>query len=130
MQLTKTLLPFCLAAALAVACSTAADLSGAPAKSDLPADLVARAKITVEQARSTARHRLPEATIASEELENEAGRLIYTFEMKTAGRTGIDEVNIDAGDGSVVAVQHEGPSAERTEQAAEAAGTKAATPAH
>jgi len=89
---------------------------GVPATSDLPAELVARAGIPVEQARRTARGRLPGATISAEELEDEGGRLIYSFEMTTAGAPGIDEVNVDAADGSLIGVQHEGPAQERAEQ--------------
>ena len=93
--------------------------AGAPASSDLPADLVARATIPVEQARRTARAEIPGATLTAEELEEENGRLIYSFELTTAGSSGIDEVNVDANDGSVIDSQHESPADERAEESAE-----------
>ncbi len=94
----------------------------APARSDLPPDLLAQATVAVEQARRTALERVPGARITSEELEREGGRLIYTFELTTPGRSGIDEVNVDAHDGSRVSVQHEGPAQEKAEKNAEAGG--------
>jgi uncharacterized membrane protein YkoI len=71
--------------------------------------LRAEAKVTPEQARATTLARLPGSTIVSEELEREGGRLIYTFDTATPGRKGIDEVNVDALDGTVLDVQHEEP---------------------
>jgi len=40
--------------------------------------------------------------------------------MKTPGRSGIDEVNVDAMTGKVVGVSHESPATEKKEAAAEA----------
>ncbi|MEO8623745.1 MAG: hypothetical protein ABI625_21880 [bacterium] len=43
---------------------------------------------------------LPEKTnpraIRTGEIEREGGKVSYSFDMKTAGQSGIDEVNIDA----------------------------------
>ncbi|MGH9522892.1 MAG: PepSY domain-containing protein [Terriglobales bacterium] len=56
-------------------------------------------KITMKQARQTALA-TEKGTIKSAELEREKGRLIYSFDIKTAD--GIHEVNVDAMDGKVV----------------------------
>ena len=56
----------------------------------------------------------------SEELEREHGHLIYSYDIAVPGKSGIDEVNVDAMTGEVIARTHEGPKAERKEAAAEA----------
>ncbi len=89
-------------------------------KSDIPANLAKEAKISVDSARVIARTRLPKAYVQSEELERENGRLIYSFDMKTDGRAGIDEVNVNALNGSIVGkVGHEGTKSEAKEAVAE-----------
>jgi len=89
-------------------------------KSDIPAALAREAKITLDSARVIARAKLPKATVQSEELERESGNLIYSFDMKTAGRSGIDEVNVNALNGKIVGkIGHEGPVSEAKEAAAE-----------
>jgi hypothetical protein len=58
--------------------------------------------------------------VQSEELERENGRLIYSFDMKTDGKSGIDEVNVNALNGAIVGkVGHESPKSEAKEAAAE-----------
>jgi len=81
--------------------------------------LAAEAKVDMKTARATALAKVPGGMIQSEELEREHGRLIYSFDIKRKGKPGIDEVNIDAMEGHVVAVTHEGPKAERREAAEE-----------
>jgi uncharacterized membrane protein YkoI len=76
-------------------------------------------KIREAQARATALARVPKAHVQSEELEHEAGRWIYSYDLKVPGRAGIDEVNVDAMTGKIVAVQHENPKAEKQEKATE-----------
>ncbi len=91
-------------------------------KRDMPARLVKEAKVKEADAVAMARRTLPKAEIASAELEREGGKLIYSFDMKTPGKDGIDEINIDAMTGKQVGkVQHESGAAERKEAAAEKA---------
>lgn len=94
--------------------------SGLPAKSDLPPDLLRQASVPVEQARAIALSKVPGAALESEELERENGALIYSFDLVLPGRSGIEEVNVDANDASRVEVQHEGPAEEKAEKDAEA----------
>lgn len=77
--------------------------------------LSAGAKIDPETARLTALAKVPGGKVAKEELENEGGKLIYSFDIKTGTRPGIDEVQVDAVDGSVVSIQHEDAAAEAAE---------------
>lgn len=88
------------------------------------AKLKAEAKIGEAEARATAMKQVPKGTIQSGELEREGGRLIYSFDIKVAGKRGIEEVNVDAMTGAVVAHEHESPAAEKREAAQEAKGRK------
>ena len=90
-----------------------------PMKEDKPGQL-ARAHISPDSARHLARARVTNATIAEEGIEVEKGKLVYSFDMKTAGRSGIDEVVIDALTGAIVSVDHEGPAQEAAERAQDA----------
>ena len=57
------------------------------------------------------------------------GKLIYSFDIKVAGKSGIEEVAVDAMTGKVLAVKHESPKQEAKEKAADAAKEKAAAKA-
>lgn len=76
-------------------------------------------KVTMKKARMIALAKVPGGTIASSELENEGGKLIYSFDIKTKDRKSITEVNVDAMNGNVVAVQNESPAKEAAEKKAE-----------
>lgn len=85
--------------------------------------LLARAKIKPEAATKAAQEKVPKGTIQSAEIEEERGKLIYSFDVKTDGRSGIDEVNVDARTGRVH-MQHETPNDEANEAAKDAAERK------
>jgi uncharacterized membrane protein YkoI len=80
-------------------------------------------KISMERARAIALQKVPDGTIASAELENEKGKLIYSFDVKTK-KPGVTEVNIDAMNGKVVDVHHETPAKEAAEKKAESRSAK------
>ena len=94
-------------------------------KEESQAALQKEAKISEETARATALKEVPNGTVKSSELEREKGKLIYSFDITVPGKTGIDEVNVNAIDGSVVARSHEGAKAEKKEKAEEAKEKKA-----
>ena len=73
------------------------------------------AKISEATAQATALAKVPGGRVKAHELEREKGLLIYSFDIVVAGRPGIEEVNVNALDGSIVAVRHEDPAAERLE---------------
>jgi len=111
-----------IVAALAVAGSSAR--AQATYKREIPDSLVKAAKISEAAAAETAQKRVPKATIASVELERENGKLIYSYDMKTKGKSGVDEVNVDAVTGKIISVAHESPVTEKKEAAAEAKAAK------
>jgi uncharacterized membrane protein YkoI len=88
--------------------------SGAPIKEET-AGLADSARIDPATARSTALSRIPGGKIVKEELEKEEGRLVYSFDIKQEAKSGVEEVRVDARDGSVVAVEHEDAAKEAAE---------------
>ncbi len=83
---------------------------------DVPAALAKKAKITLDSARTTALAKVPGGKVLSEELENEQGKLIYSFDIKLPGKPGIEEVNVDAISGKVINQHHESAKAEKAEE--------------
>ena len=57
------------------------------------------------------------ATVKSAELEAERGCLLYSFDIAITGTAGVQEVQIDAGNGKVLSTKHETPKAEAAEKA-------------
>ncbi len=53
----------------------------------------------------------------SAELEAEHGCLVYSFDIEVAGKTGVQEVQIDAGNGTILSNKHKGPKAKAAEKA-------------
>jgi uncharacterized membrane protein YkoI len=79
--------------------------------------LLAKSKITPEAARSSALARVKGGAIKEEEIEEEDGKLVFSFDIAVAGKSGIEEVQVNALSGKLVSVEHESPA----QQAAEAA---------
>ena len=99
----------------------------------------ALATFALDSARALALRTVPGGAIQSSELEQERGKLIYSFDVKVPGKRGIEEVNIDAKTGALVGREHEGDEDERAESRSEhaprrtpkpAAPAPAAAPAH
>src|SRR5436190_3073594 len=84
-------------------------------KKNLPDSLTKVAKITESAAAATAQARVPKGKIQGVELERENNKLIYSYDVKTAGKSGIDEVNVDAMTGKIIAFAHESPAVEKKE---------------
>ena len=119
-----TLLAIGIFAVTASAHAQAATAGAAKPKSypkDLPPALVKEAKITESQAAAIAMKAIPGATIAKMELEKEGGKFIYSYDLKTAGKAGIDEVHVDAMTGVLLDTAHETPADEKAEAAKERA---------
>jgi uncharacterized membrane protein YkoI len=93
-------------------------------KRDLPAALVKQATVTESDAAKTAEARVKNGHIEAVELENEGGKLLYSYELKVPGKSGIEEVNVDAKTGKVVNTEHESPKTEKKEAAQEKKETK------
>ncbi len=86
--------------------------------------LEAQAKISKSEAQKIALGKVPGGKIKDSELEEENGKLIWSFDIKTKGTKDITEVNIDAQTGEVVAVVTETPKDEEREAKEEKAEKK------
>jgi uncharacterized membrane protein YkoI len=84
------------------------------------AKLKAEAKVKEADAIAIAMKEVPNGKIQSGEIEREGGKLIYSFDIKVPGKSGIEEVNVDAMTGGLVKHEHETPKAEKKEAAMEA----------
>jgi uncharacterized membrane protein YkoI len=94
-------------------------------KKTLPDSLVRQAKIAEAAAATTALARVPNGRISSVELEREDGKLLYSYDIKVAGKPGVDEVHVDAATGAVIGnVVHESVAVEKKEARDKKAATK------
>jgi uncharacterized membrane protein YkoI len=93
---------------------------------DLPAKLVKEAKITEGAAAARALKAVPGGKIDKMELEKEDGKLLYSYDIKVAGKTGVEEVHVDAMTGKLLSNEHESPADEKAEKAKEAKAAAAA----
>ncbi len=66
------------------------------------AELLARATISEEQARLTALASVPGGKITEAEIEEENGRLIYSFDIQVAGQSSSFDVEVDANTGQLL----------------------------
>lgn len=97
------------------------------AKHETEAQLKAEAKIPEATARATALAKVPGGKVKKYELEREHGKLLYSYDIATPGKSGIDEVQVDAITGATIGdVVHENAATERKEAAQEAKEGKAA----
>jgi uncharacterized membrane protein YkoI len=117
-----------LVAAAAVALAGSVAHAQATYKRDIPDSLAKEAKITETAAAATAQKRVPKGTIEAVELEREKGKLMFSYDIKTAGKSGVDEVNVDAITGKIIGFSHESAATEKKEAAAEAKEAKKVPP--
>ena len=108
--------------AAVLACGAVSASAQAPAKkaAESQATLRKEAKVAEADARKTALAAVPGGKVQSHELERENGKLIYSYDIKVAGKSGIEEVNVDAMTGAIVAHEHEDAKTEAKEKKAEA----------
>jgi hypothetical protein len=116
---------FLALAALSIGSVAGAQQPAHHKKVETQAELQKEAKLSMADARAMALRTVPNSTIQAGEIEREGGKLIYSFDMKVPGKSGIDEVNIDAISGKLVSHQHETPAAEKAEAKADAKAAKA-----
>lgn len=108
-------------AAATVSVAGAAPCSIHPPKGASDAQLAGLAAVTQADAGKKALARVkPGATVAGAELEAEHGCLIWSFDLKATGKSGVDEVQVDAGNGKILSVKHESAQREAAETAKEA----------
>ena len=104
----KTIVCSAVIAALLAGCATE--------KSESQARLMAQAKVSKETAQQTALAKVPNGTIKEGELENENGKLQWSFDVATPGAKDITEVNVDAVTGDVISVDKESAQSEAKEK--------------
>jgi hypothetical protein len=80
------------------------------------AELRARAKISQAQAQQTALAKAPGGTVKSAELEEEKGRLVWSFDIAKLGTKDLTEVLVDASTGEVVSIENESPAQQAQEE--------------
>jgi hypothetical protein len=97
-------------------------------KRDIPDSLATQAKVSESAAAATAQRRVPKGKIQGVELERENGKLMFSYDIKTPGKSGIDEVNVDAITGKIIGFGHESAAAEKKEAEAEAKASKKVAP--
>lgn len=114
-----------LAIALALTTATLAAAQGTTVIEEKPG-LLKLAKISALAATTAALARVPNGKVEKAEIEEEKGKLIYSFDIKVAGKSGTEEVAVDAITGKVLSVEHESPKQEAKEKAADAAKEQAA----
>lgn len=92
--------------------------------------LLAQAKVDEAAASKIALAKVPGGTVQSAELENEHGKLVWSFDITQPKTTKIREILVDAKSGKIVAMQTESASAQAKEakQEQKEAAEKAAAP--
>jgi hypothetical protein len=88
------------------------------------AALKAEARVTEQDARTTALSKVPQGTIKSSALEVEKGRLVWSFDIAQPTTQDLTEVQVDAKTGQVVSIEKETPAKEAKEQKREPQTTK------
>ena len=94
---------------LALAVTAALAFTSATAKDKDDPKLLAKAKITKAEAEKTALTKAPGGTVKDAELEEENGKLVWSFDIARPGTKNITEVQVDAITGKIVLVEVETP---------------------
>lgn len=110
--------------------NTAHSAATAPKTQKHRAVTAMRPKLSLDSAQAIASAKVPGGRVKSHELEREKGHLIYSFDFVVPGKSGIQEVNVDAMTGAVLAIEHENPKAERRETIKEKNEAATPTPHH
>ena len=99
-----------------------------PAKNTPASTLSGLAKISQADAEKTAIASIKAQTekTTEGELEVEHGCLVYSFDIRVSGKSGIQEVIVDAGTGKILSHKHETAKQEKAEHAKDKADSKKA----
>jgi uncharacterized membrane protein YkoI len=110
MKWVLTLLGGICVSAATMSASAAERCSIHPAKGVSGKQLTALAQVSQAEAERTAVAKIDgneKVSVVAAELESEHGCLIWSFDLRIAGKSGVQEVHIDAGNGNVLSVEHE-----------------------
>ena len=109
------LVPLALLTATGLIGRLTAQPTAVPIKEEKPG-LLARATVNPDSARAIALRAVASGSkIQAAEIEEEDGKLVYSFDIKVPKKKGIDEVLVDAVSGKIVSVEHEDPAPEAAE---------------
>lgn len=86
---------------------------GEMAEAAVNADLAKQATFPADSAQRLALLQVPGGRVTKEELEEEDGKLIYSFDIKVGTKEGVEEVHVDAKTGAVLKKEHESEAAEK-----------------
>ena len=75
-----------------------------------------QAKITKAEAKKTALAKVPKGKVKEGELEEENGKLVWSFDIASPGTKDITEVHVDAVTGEVVSTEKETPADQKKEK--------------
>lgn len=89
--------------------------------------LAAQATISADSAQKIALGQVSRGWVREAELEQNKGTLVYSYDIKARGKSGVEEVLIDAKTGAVVSKTHETAAAEAKEAASEKKATKSSS---
>ena len=101
-----------MAVGLLVGAATYTAKAAEKAKSKLEAN----AKITKAEAKKTALAKVPKGKVKEGELEEENGKLVWSFDIASPGTKDITEVHVDAVTGEVVSIEKETPADQKKEE--------------
>ena len=107
-NMKQVLLPILVATTLALAPGCATEKA--------QTELKTKAKISESQARQIALAKAPGGTVKEFEIEEEGGKLVWSFDIATPGTKDITEVLVDALTGDVVSVDKETPAQQAQEK--------------
>ena len=100
-------------------------LTAACANDKEEAQLLKQAKVTKAQAEMIALKKAPDGTVKDAEIENEGGKLVWSFDITRPGTKDITEILVDAMTGKIVKVDVETPKDQAKETKEDAAKEKA-----
>ena len=110
-DMTRSLLTLGLLAACSASTLVVAEES--------PTALKAQVKVTEAKAQKTALAKVPGGSIRSSELEQERGKLIWSFDIAMPQSRNVTEVQVDAKTGKIVSTQIETPADQGKEATAD-----------
>ena len=103
-------LALALTALVPVVASAQGAASAVKVTEDKPG-LLTRAKISPDSATKLALAAVPNGKVRSGEIEEEKGKLIYSFDITVPGKRGVEEIHVDPATGAVLGREHENPTA-------------------
>lgn len=106
--------------------TSAAQQPNMPQVKEAKPGLLRQAAITPDAATRTAMQQVANGQIQEAEIEQEKGKLVYSYDIKVPGKSGIEEVLVDAKTGAVVSHTHESAAAEAAEARKDAAAARKA----